>query len=417
DALRWYFLTSKQPWDGYRFSTEAVDESTRRLMLPLWNVLGFHVLYANAAGVGPTEGVPKPANELDRWILSRLAGTVETVGERLEAFDATSAGREIQDLVEDLSNWYVRRSRRRFWDGDEDAFAVLRHVLLTTARLLAPFCPFIADVIHTTLDPEGEASVHLTDWPEASARDLDLEHAMAAAREAVTLGLAARGQAKMKVRQPLRAAVIVASGDERAAIEGLASIVQEELNVKTLEFASAADELAELEVKANYRTLGPKFGPDMPKAAAAVAGLDPAHVGQALKDGSAIHINVGGTEHLLAAEDLLITMQPLDGYQLEREGSHAVALDLNLDDDLMLEGLAREIVHAVQAARRDSGLDISDRISLSLGGDERLMEAADRHGDYIASEVLAEELTLRADSGESEVTIDGLTLSVSLERR
>ncbi|MCX6387380.1 MAG: DUF5915 domain-containing protein [Solirubrobacterales bacterium] len=154
----------------------------------------------------------------------------------------------------------------------------------------------------------------------------------------------------------------------------------------------------------------------MPKAAAAVAGLDPAHVGQSLKDGSAIHINVGGTEHLLAAEDLLITMQPLDGYQLEREGSHAVALDLNLDDDLLLEGLAREIVHAVQAARRDSGLDISDRISLSLGGDERLMEAADRHGDYIASEVLAEELTLRADSGESEVTIDGLTLSVSLVR-
>ncbi|MEI7890270.1 MAG: class I tRNA ligase family protein, partial [Actinomycetes bacterium] len=217
DALRWYFLTSKQPWDGYRFSTDAVDESTRRLLLPLWNILGFHVLYANAAGVGPVDGVPEPTNDLDRWILSRLSGTVETVGERLEAFDATTAGREIQDLVEDISNWYVRRSRRRFWDGDEEALAVLRHVLLVTARLLAPFCPFIADVIHTTLDPKGEPSVHLTDWPESGPRDEQLELAMAAAREAVTLGLAARGQAKVKVRQPLRAAVIVATDEEREA--------------------------------------------------------------------------------------------------------------------------------------------------------------------------------------------------------
>ncbi len=414
DALRWYFLTSKQPWDGYRFSTDAVDESTRRLLLPLWNVLGFHVLYANASGVGPVDGAPVPANDLDRWILSRLDAAVETVTERLEAFDATTAGREIQDLVEDLSNWYVRRSRRRFWDGDEAALSVLRHVLLTTARLLAPFCPFMADVIHTTLDPEGLPSVHLADWPTAGSRDLKLEAAMATAREAVTLGLAARGQAKVKVRQPLRAAVIVANDEERASLEGLAEIVREELNVKELEFASAADELAELEVKPNYRTMGPKFGADMPLAAAAVAGLDPAHVGEALKAGETVHINVGGTEHSLSEEDFLVAMQPLDGYQLEREGSHAVALDLNLDDDLLLEGLAREVVHAVQAARKNAGLEVEDRIALQLGGDDRVREAIDSHSEWIAAEVLATSLE-PAESGD-EVTVDGHTLVIGLSK-
>jgi isoleucyl-tRNA synthetase len=416
DALRWYFLTSKQPWDGYRFSTDAVDESTRRLLLPLWNVLGFFVLYANASGVGPAAGVPVPANDLDRWILSRLDQAVETVTERLEAFDATTAGREIQALVEDLSNWYVRRSRRRFWDGDEAALGVLRHVLLTTARLLAPFCPFMADAIHAILDPEGEASVHLADWPVAGERDLGLESAMATAREAVTLGLAARGQAKVKVRQPLRAAVIVANDEERVALEGLADVVREELNVKELEFASAADELAELEVKPNYRTMGPKFGADMPLAAAAVVGLDPAHVGEALKAGESVHINVNGTEHSLVEEDLLVALQPLDGYQLEREGSHAVALDLSLDEGLVLEGLAREIVHAVQAERKNSGLEVEDRINLSLGGDERLMQAASDHKDWIAGEVLALDLQIGSDACKTEVTVDSLVLKIGVER-
>jgi isoleucyl-tRNA synthetase len=414
DALRWYFLTSKQPWDGYRFSTDAVDESTRRLLLPLWNVLGFHVLYANASGVGPAAGEPVPANDLDRWVLSRLAAAVETVTERLEAFDATTAGREIQDLVEDISNWYVRRSRRRFWDGDEAALGVLRHVMLTTSRLLAPFCPFMADVIHTTLDPEGPASVHLADWPVAGERDTTLEAAMATAREAVTLGLAARGQAKVKVRQPLRAAVIVANDEERAALEGLAEIVREELNVKELEFASAADELAELEVKPNYRTMGPKFGPDMPQAAAAVAGLDPAHVGEALKAGESVHINVGGTEHSLSEEDFLVAMQPLDGYQLEREGSHAVALDLNLDEGLLLEGLAREVVHAVQAARKNAGLEVEDRIALELGGDARVLQAVDAHGEWIAAEVLAISVG-RTEAGD-QVTVDGHDLRIGLAK-
>ncbi len=218
DAFRWYFLATKLPWDGYNFDTDTVGESLRQFLLQLWNTYGFYVLYANVNDVAPSD--TPPANDLDRWVLSRLAATVETVTERLENYDATRGGQAIQAFVDDLSNWYVRRSRRRFWDGDPAAFATLRTALVTVTKLLAPFTPFIADEIYGNLDGT-EPSVHLCDWPEVGERDEALEFAMATVRETVRLGLAARGQAKLKVRQPLRAAVVVAAGAERDAIERL----------------------------------------------------------------------------------------------------------------------------------------------------------------------------------------------------
>ncbi|MGB2710503.1 MAG: isoleucine--tRNA ligase, partial [Conexibacter sp.] len=306
DALRWYFFTSKQPWDGYRFSLDTVGEAVRQFLLQLWNTYGFYVLYANANELAPA-ALPDPAessNELDRWALSRLSATIETVGERMDDYDATSAGRAVQTFVDDLSNWYVRRSRRRFWDGDPAAFATLRHCLVAVTQLLAPFTPFVADAIYCNLDPDGEASVHLCDFPAVSPRDEALEEAMDVAREAVRLGLAARGQSKVKLRQPLRAAVVVATDRERAAIERLVDIVRDELNVKHVRFVSAADELATLELRPNYRSLGPRFGKDMPLAAAAVAALNPAHVAAALREGRTVEIAVAGRDHELTAEDL-----------------------------------------------------------------------------------------------------------------
>ena len=298
DALRWYFLTSKQPWDGYRFSLDAIGEAVRQFLLQLWNTYGFYVLYANAGGVD-VRGTPAvEPTELDSWALSRAAATVEIVRERLDAFDATTAGRAIAAFVDDLSNWYVRRSRRRFWEGDAAAFVTLRDCLLTVARLLAPFCPFLADEVYENLDG-GEPSVHLCDFPAPGGRDEELEHAMAVVRETVRLGHAARGQAKLKVRQPLRAAVVVATSGERAAIERLADVVREELNVRELRFVSEADELGQVEVKPNYRSLGPRFGKDMPVVARAVAGLDPAHVASALREGREIGISVAGHDHTL----------------------------------------------------------------------------------------------------------------------
>jgi isoleucyl-tRNA synthetase len=412
DALRWYFFTSKQPWDGYRFSLETIGEAVRQFMLQLWNTYGFYVLYANVNGVSPNGGPPAAAGDLDRWVLSRLQATVEVVRDRLDNFDATMAGRAIQTFVDELSNWYVRRSRRRFWDGDPAAFATLRECLVTVAQLLAPFCPFVADELYDNLDG-AEPSVHLCDFPVAGARDAELEQAMDVARQTVRLGLAARAQAKIKVRQPLRAAVIVATGRERAAIERLADIVRDELNVHELRFVSEADELGQVEIKPNYRTLGPRFGKDMPMVAAAVAGLDPAHVAAALREGRTVAITVGGNDHELTADDLLISMKPLEGYQVEREGSHAVALEIEIDEPLRVEGWARDIVRAVQNARQAAGLEVSDRILLTLDGDPELISAARAHEAYIAGETLATQVSYESLDVEP-VMIDDRPLRIGV---
>ena len=414
DAMRWYFFTAKQPWDGYRFSVDAVGDGVRLFLKQLWNSYSFLVLYENAAGENQIEG---EETELDLWLRSRLAGTVEEVTEALEGFDATSGGRAIAAFVDDLSNWYVRRSRRRFWEGDAVAIATLREALVTVSKLLAPFTPFIADEIYDNLDG-SEPSVHLCDWPKpGAARDLGLETAMATARETVRLGLAARGQAKIKLRQPLREAVVVAAGPEREAIEQLAGIVEDELNVEALRFVDNADELGSYEVKANYRTLGPRFGNKMPLVAAAVAALDPAHVAAALRDGGSVGVVIDGDEQPLGEDDLLLAMQPLGGYQLEREGSHAVALDLQLDDELLRRGLAREVIHAVQNARKEAGLAVEDRIALQLSGDEAMLAAAREHQQLIADEALATTIEVTdALEGASATTLDGHELLIKLEK-
>jgi isoleucyl-tRNA synthetase len=434
DAFRWYYLTAQQPWSGYRFSVETVGESVRQFLLTLWNTYSFWVLYANAEELQPLtlaeawrsrqrgEGAD---GDLDRWALSRLQATVSTVREQLDAFDCTAAGRAIAAYVDELSNWYVRLSRRRFWEGDVAAFATLRHCLLTVSALLAPFTPFLADEIYANLaagkDEEafGECpdSVHLLDFPAVAEEllDTELETAMEAVRLTVELGRAARAQAKAKIRQPLRRAVIVANEAERGAISARAELVKAELNVKELDFVEEESELVSYAVKPNYRSLGPRFGKRMPQVAAAVAALDPVHVAAVMADGGQVGINVDGDEHTLSADEVTLSLQPLEGYEVEAEAGHAVALQLELDDELRREGLAREIVHAVQNARKEAGLEITDRIELSLGGDEELLEAARAHEDYLSGEVLA---TAVAYDGADGVTakLDGRELRISVSR-
>jgi isoleucyl-tRNA synthetase len=397
---------------------DTIAEAVRQFLLQLWNTYGFYVLYANANGIDPATLAESGdnASELDRWALSRLQATIETVRERLDDFDATNAGRAIQAFIDEISNWYVRRSRRRFWDGEPAAFATLRTCLTETAKLLAPFCPFVSDEMYDNLDGT-EPSVHLCDYPatKPAARDHDLEAAMAVARETVRLGLAARGQAQLKVRQPLRAAVVVATGEEREAIERMADVVREELNVKELRFVSAADELAQVELKPDYRRLGPRFGKQMPLVAAAVAGLDATHAATTLRSGGGVAISVNGQDHELGAEDLQISMKPLEGYQLEREGSHAVALELGIDDELRAEGWGREIVRAVQLARQEADLEVTDRILLTLDGDPDLLSAAKTHQSYIAGETLATEVSYEPlDDDLEPVTIDARQLWIGV---
>jgi isoleucyl-tRNA synthetase len=408
DAFRWYLFASKQPWDGYRFNIDAIGESVRLFLRQLWSTYSFLTMYSPER-----EG---ERTELDRWVLSRLAAVVAEVTERMEAFDCTNAGRTIAAFIdEDVSNWYVRRSRPRFWSGDRAAFDTLTEVLVTLSKLLAPFTPFVADEIYDNLDG-SEPSVHLTDWPEAGERDLELEDAMAVARETVRLGLSARAGAKVKLRQPLHEAVVVADGRERAAIERLAGIVRDELNVKALRFVEQADELGSYEVKPNYRTLGPRFGKAMPQVASAVEALDAARVAASLRAGQTVGVAIDGHDHELTAEDLLLAMRPLEGYQLEREGSHAVALELALDGALRREGLAREVVHAVQNARKAAGLQVEDRIALTLSGDAELLEAAREHEGYVAGETLATRVEY-ADNGAAEAAaIEGRELRIAVAR-
>ena len=427
DAFRWYYLATQPPWAGYRFSVEAVGESVRQFMLTLWNTYSFWVLYANAENLGPLDfrGAPEPATDLDRWALSRLQATVQTVRERMDDFDCTSAGKAIAEYVEEFSNWYVRLSRRRFWEGDRAAFATLRHCLLETVAMLGPFIPFLADEIHLNLaggslgrTEELQDSVHLRDFPayDAALADPELEAGMEAVRLTVELGRAARAQAKAKVRQPLRRAVIVANDAERAAIEARAEIILAELNVKGIDFVTDQSELVSYSAKPNYRTLGPRFGKNMPQVAAAVAALDAAHVASVLAGGGGVGIAIDGTDHTLAAEDITLALQPLEGYEVEAESGHAVALALELDEELRREGLAREIVHAVQNARKEAGLEITDRIALGLGGEEALLEAAREHQAYLAGEVLASEIEFGAGNGTT-VTIDGMDLAIAVKRR
>jgi len=447
DAFRWYYLTAQEPWAGYRFSVETVGESVRQFILTLWNTYSFWVLYANAEGLAPADfsppapgrgsnpesisdsfgiaGAEEAGADLDRWALSRLQATVQTVTERLEDFDATQAGRAIAAYVEELSNWYVRLSRRRFWEGDAAAFRTLRRCLLTITELLAPFTPFLAEEIYRNLAGgsagefgERPDSVHLRDFPSVAPelRDPELEEAMAAVRLTVELGRAARAQAKAKVRQPLRRAVIVANETERAAIEARADLVSAELNVKQLDFVSDESALVTYEAKPNYRALGPRFGKRMPQVAAAVAALDPAHVAAVISEGGEIGIAIDGKDHRLGPDEITLALQPLEGYEVESEAGHAVALQLELDEELRREGLAREIVHAVQNARKAAGLEITDRIVLGLGGDPDLLEAARDHEAYLAGEVLATAVSIGDGQGGVDAKIEGRELLISVSR-
>jgi isoleucyl-tRNA synthetase len=295
---------------------------------------------------------------------------------------------------------------------------------LEASALLAPFIPFLADEIHLNLAEgalglagENPDSVHLRDYPQLdpALSDPELEMAMAAVRLTVELGRAARAQAKAKVRQPLRRAVIVANEAERTAIEARADLVTAELNVKELDFVSDEGELVSYTAKPNYRALGPRFGKRMPQVAAAVEALDAAHVAAVLADGGEIGIAIDGSDHTLGPDDVTLALQPLEGYEVEAEAGHAVALQLELDEELRREGLAREIVHAVQIARKEAGLDIVDRIDLALGGDVELLEAARAHQDYLSGEVLATSITYEAGSGTA-AKIDGRELTIAVSR-
>ena len=371
DAFRWYFFASKQPWDGYRFSAETIGEGVRLFLKQLWRRTTSTSLYAQAGARAAGGRTPRatPAGPAAISTAGRCRArprTAELVAERLEAYDATSAGRAIAELVEELSNWYVRRSRRRFWDGDAGGVLDAAHVPADGRQAARAVLP-----VHRRRDlrqPRRHAARACTCATSrdgarevGATRDAELERAMALARETVRLGLGARGKSKIKVRQPLGEAVVVADGREREAIERLVDVVREELNVKRVRFVAAADELGSYEVKANYRKLGPIFGKSMPLAADAIAALDPARVRRRARRATARQRSGSpstGASTRSVRRRVILTMRAPEGYSVEREGAHAVALDLAIDDELRVEGLrARDRPRRAERAqeRRTAG--------------------------------------------------------------
>jgi isoleucyl-tRNA synthetase len=420
DPLRWYFFSAGSPWTNRRVYGEGIDESIRKFLLTLWNTLSFFVTYANLDGLRPGDlsGTEPPAHVLDRWLDSRREATVQAVTDALEAYDTLAAAQALESFVDELSNWYVRRSRPRFWKArDRQAFRALFESLRTVSLLLAPFCPFVADEIHRILGT-GDDSVHLEDWPEVDGGLLrpELEEEMALARRLVALGRAARGEARMKVRQPLRRALLLVPGGRRLSAD-VAAQVSEELNVKSLEVVESLAGLIRYSVVPNFRALGPRLGPKMPAVKAALASADGAEVSRSLEETGSFTVTVDGEAIVLDAAELEVRAEEHEEFALTQDGPYAVALDLAVDDELRLEGLARELARAVNDHRKASGLAIADRIKVRLWADGLVAEAAERHGDWIAGEVLAVGWQVNPDDIPSGAALDveGSAVTVALE--
>ncbi len=409
DALRWYFFSSGQPWTPRRVFPDGIRESTRQTLLTLWNVFSFFTTYADLDGWQPPAPgtVSDPTHVLDRWILGELDDTVAQVTDALEGFDALAGSTRLAGFIDDLSNWYVRRSRPRFWRShDQVAHATLHECLVTVAQLLAPFCPFLADAIYPTLT--GQVSVHLSDWPTDRGRhDPGLAAQVAASRRLVALGRSARTEAKVRVRQPLGRALVLHPGVELD--DTIDAEIRSELNVKSLERIDTLSGLISWVVVPNFRTLGPRLGPRVNEVKAALAQADGSALHQALTAQG--YIEVAGER--LEAADVEVRAERHEAFALAEDGGWAVALDLEIDDDLRTEGQARELVRALNDLRKAVGLAISDRIRITLEVPEELAPALDAHRQWIAGEVLATEIT--DGPGEHELTVDGLAVRASIE--
>jgi isoleucyl-tRNA synthetase len=393
DALRWFMLCSGSPWAPRRVGHKLLEEIASKVLRTYWSVASFQSLYARANNwqVGTTG----EATQLDRWALSevhRLAGEVDAA---LEDFDTQRAGRALSTFIDDLSNWYVRRSRRRFWDGDPAALSTLHECLHVLTRLLAPFVPFVTEKVWGALFSDSGESVHLAAWPEPDPAQVDvaLGEQVALVRRLVELGRSARADSKMKTRQPLAQALISAPGWSTLP-ESLRDEVREELNVVELAGLADTGELVELSVKPNFRELGRRFGKRTQAVATAIGAQDPAQFVATYRAGTAA-VQVDGTDEPISGDEVVISETPRSGWAVASAGADTVALDLELTHELRLLGLVRDIVRMVQEARKNAGLEVTDRIALwwRVGGSPEPAQAIRAHADQLSREVLAATLT------------------------
>lgn len=398
DALRLYMIYSPVVRaESLRFSEEGVKNALRHLLLPWWNAYSFFVTYANIDGWGPEKSVSQRDNLMDRWIQSSLARLEQQVTEAMDRYDLQAAVRPFVQFIDDLTNWYIRRSRRRFWKSDDDsdkvqAYSTLYDVLLGLSKIAAPFTPFISETIYQNLKTVGmPESVHLCDFPTAAdaKRDEVLEGQMALAMSAVEQGRALRAEYKLKNRQPL-ARMHVVSDDQHllANIRELEALVSDELNVREVVFSSDSSALATIQAKPNFKQLGPKLGPLMKKAVPLIAGLSNEQIA-AISSGKTVSVELDGTVVELAAADIDVVRNPKAGLAVSAVGSLLVGLDTQLNEELIMEGLAREFVNKIQSMRKEMDLEVTQRIRIAFAGDEEVGAAVALHHAYIEAETLA----------------------------
>jgi len=411
DALRWFFAATGSAWATRRLSVEALGEIVRKVLLTYWNTASFLIVYANAADWSFTGPVTQP-DLLDQWALSSLHCLVRDVTSALDSFDAAGAGRRLAAFIDDLSNWYVRRARRRFWAGDPAAFGTLHECLRTLTLLLAPFVPFLTDYLWQMLG-FGPESVHLAVWPVADESLISdgLSTQMALVRRIVELGRSARASAGVRTRQPLSRALVGAPGFS-ALPQSLVSLAAAELNVLSLR-SLGEQSLVDYSVKPSYRSLGQRFGASTPAVAAAILAAPAAAIAQAALRGGTVAVG----PYTVGADDVIITQTPRAGWAVAAVGAETVALDVSMTGELRRAGLAREVIRLIQDARKASGLAVTDRIRLhwSAAGPE-LAAALDEHGAMIAAEVLATAFGPAGPDAEFTFTDAGLGLAFSLRR-
>ena len=426
DAVRLYMMTNSEPWDNLKFDPEGVDEIRRKFFGTLYNTYSFFALYANVDGWTPecltAESQNTACPEIDRWILSSLNTLVQKVTAELENYDPTRAGRLIDAFVnDDLSNWYVRLNRKRFWgkemsDDKRSAYNTLYTCLMTVSKLLAPFAPFYADQLYKDLGGEKD-SVHLDAYPIAneSLIDRDLEARMEMAQKITSMVLALRRKVNIKVRQPLASIMIPATEEQKRHIEAVKDLIMNEVNVKELKFVEGQGILVK-KVKCNFRTMGKKFGKLMKSVAAAVDGLTQEQIAE-LETNGKLTIDtkdaIGAVEILV--EDVEIISEDIPGWLVSNEGSLTVALEVELTDELKQEGMAREIINRVQNIRKDSGLEITDRIQITLAPNVEIESAVEAFGSYIKAQVLADQIIIAPNDGAA-VDFDDFKLNIQVTK-
>lgn len=419
DPVRWYMLTNSSPWDNLKFDPEGVDEIRRKFFGTLYNTYGFFALYANVDGWSPVTECAE-MQEIDKWVLSRLNSLIQEVTADYEAYEPTKAGRAISDFVQDdLSNWYVRLNRKRFWGGEmnadkQAAYTTLYTCLKTVAQLMAPNAPFYGDRLYRDLTGE---TVHLSNWPKADETLIDkqLERSMYLAQQATSMILSLRKRAEKNVRQPLQKAVIPASDKETLqALLHVQDLIKSEVNVKELVITTAEDSEVKLvkKIKPNFKVLGKKVGGKMKELAAAIGKMTQDEIAQ---------FEAAGTFRLLdidlVAEDVDIITEDMPGWLVANNGILTIALDIELTDALVEEGIARELVNRIQNLRKTSGLEITDRITIEIERRDEIAAAVEHCREYIASQVLATSLTLVDKVAESQVLdMDGYTVNINIKK-